>query len=262
VTFRKRVKRWLYGSCPGLAGRFPYFGVQVFFPPQSRSFHAACEQGIYEAEIVRLLQQLTRPESYLFDVGGNIGLMSVAVLQHCPRAVVVTFEPSPSSIPFLRRTISGSGLAARWRLVERALSDHAGELPFVVGSPADSLFEGFRSDARLPGARSISVPVSTLDAEWIALGRPDVSVIKIDVEGADGLVLDGGRELLDHCRPHVVLEWCAAYLDAFGTPVNELLVLARRHGYRVYSMPECVPVADERDLAVQMLTRTNFLLSP
>jgi FkbM family methyltransferase len=262
MSFRKRFKRWLYGSCPGFAGSFPYCGVEVFFPPGSNSFYAACEQGIYEADIARLLQRLARPGTHMFDVGGNIGLMAIPVLQHCPGCTVVSFEPSPSSLPYLRCTILGSGCADRWSLVERALADRAGELDFIVGAPEDSLYEGFRSSGRLADERVLKVPVSTLDEEWKRLGRPEVSVVKIDVEGAEGLVFEGGHELLDACRPHVILEWHAGYLRAFGRETEDLLGMAERHGYGIFTIPHGVPVADARALGVQTLTCSNFLLSP
>lgn len=262
MTLRKSLKRWLYGSCPGFAGSFPYFGVEVFFPPRSESFYAACEQGIYEADIARLLQKLARPSTHVFDVGANIGLMAIPVLQNCQDCSVVSFEPSPSSLPYLRRTVSGSGYADRWRLVEKALSDREGELDFAVCRPQDSLYEGFRSSGRLTGAQMVKVPVGTLDEEWKRLGRPDVSVIKVDVEGAESLVLQGGVELIHTCRPHLVVEWYADHLQAFSVPADDLLRIAQRHGYGIYSIPHIVPVSDARSLSAQMLMCWNFLLSP
>lgn len=262
MSFRKSFKRWLYGSCPGFAGSFPYFGAEVFFPPRSESFYAACKQGIYEADIVSLLQKLARPGTHVFDVGANIGLMALPVLQNCRDCSVVSFEPSPSSLPYLRRTVSGSGYADRWRLVEKALSDREGELDFAVGRPQDSLYEGFRSSGRLTRAQMVRVPVSTLDEEWKRLGRPEVSVIKMDVEGAEGLVLDGSLELIDTCRPHVVLEWHADYLKAFGREPEDLFRITESCGYGIFSIPHGVLVTDTRSLRVQMLTCSNYLICP
>jgi hypothetical protein len=91
MTLRQTIKYWLYGRCPGFAGSFPYFGTRVYFPPGSKSFLAACEQGIFEADNVRLLQGLVRPGSYFFDVGTNIGLMSAPVLHTAPDVRIVSF---------------------------------------------------------------------------------------------------------------------------------------------------------------------------
>jgi FkbM family methyltransferase len=262
MSFRKTFKRWLYGYCPGFSGRFPYFGIDVFFPPQSKSFFAACEQGIYEADVLMFLQKLARRGTYIFDVGANIGLMAIPVLKNCPDCTVISFEPSPSSLPYLRRTVFGSGFADRWIVVEKALADREGELDFTVGRPQDSLYEGFRSSGRLPDSRMVKVLVSTLNVEWARLGRPDVSIIKIDVEGAESLVLEGAADLLNTCRPYLVVEWYADHLKSFGVLAEELLNLAQRHKYRLHSIPNGVPVDDVPTLRAQMLVCWNFLLSP
>lgn len=262
MSIRKRLKRWLYGSCPGFAGSFPYFGFRIHFPPRSKSFVAACEQGIFEADIVRLLQKLATPGTHVFDVGGNIGLMAAPVLRACPTCTVVSFEPSPNSLPYLRRTIAESGCEGRWLLVGKGLSSKAGDLDFALGGPEDSLFEGFKSHDRISNARVVKVTVSTLDDEWERLGRPAVSVVKVDVEGAEGSVLEGGARLLAACRPFVIVEWYADFLKVFGTSSADLLRIASGNGYAVYSIPQGVPIADARTLSVQMLSTSNFLLAP
>src|SRR5437667_387294 len=105
---RKRLKYWFYGSFPGVAGSFPYYGTRVRFPKGSLGFRAACEQGIFEADNIRFLQTLVKPNTTYFDVGANIGLMAIPILRACPNCSVVSFDPSPNSLPYLKRTISES----------------------------------------------------------------------------------------------------------------------------------------------------------
>jgi FkbM family methyltransferase len=186
--------------------------------------------------------------------------MAIPVLRHCHSCRVVSFEPSPNSLSCLKQTVRDAGFGERWVVTEKALSDRPGELDFTVGSPEDALFEGFKSGDRIAGARTIPVQVSTLDAEWRALGRPPVSAVKIDVEGAEQQVLDGGRALLAEQRPAVLLEWHEAYLQRFATPVTALLDVARTYRYQIFTVPHGVPVADAAALRVQMMACQNFLL--
>src|SRR5207247_2348291 len=137
MSFRKVFKRWLYDSCPGFAGRFPYYGTRVYFPPGAAVLHVICQQGIFEPEIVQRLTRLARPSTTVFDVGANIGLMAVPVLYSCPTCRVVSFEPSPNSLPFLRRTASESAYNERWVVIGKGLSQRCGELDFAVGCPKD-----------------------------------------------------------------------------------------------------------------------------
>lgn len=257
---RRKLKYWLYNSMPGYAGRLPYHGTTVHFPPGAPVIRYVCENGSFEPEIIVWLQRFARPHSTVFDVGSNIGLMAIPVLASCPTTRVVSFEPSPNSLPFLKRTAAGSRYADRWTIVGKGLADQSGERDFHTGRADDALYEGFKSGTRVRDPRTLRVPVSRLDDEWRALGRPEVSVLKIDVEGAESLVLAGGEDLLRASRPAIVLEWHEAYLEPFGTPPESLIGFAREFGYRIYTIPSGVPIDDHLTLQVQMTVCSNFLL--
>jgi FkbM family methyltransferase len=262
MTFKRRIKYFLYNFVPGLAGRFPYHGSTVHFPTGAPIFREICQRGAFEPEIIDRLRQLAQPGTTIFDVGANIGLMAIPVLRGCDTCRVVSFEPSPNSLPYLQATARESRFADRWMVRGVALSSSPGELDFTIGRPEDALFEGFNSAARIANARVIKVTVSTLDHEWRALDRPRVSVVKIDVEGGEGGVLDGASELLAAERPALLIEWVEAYLSRFGTQPDSLLTLADRFGYQLFTIPAGVPVHDRAALRVQMLSCQNYLLVP
>ena len=261
MSLRHRAKYWLYSSVPGFAGRVPYYGTTVHFPPRAPLFRVMCENGGFEPEIIDRLVKLTRAGTTMFDIGANIGLMAIPVLRACASCRVVSFEPSPNSLSYLRHTVRDAGFGERWLLIDKALGEQKGDASFVIGRPEDALFEGFKS-AALRDARTITVPVSTLDEEWAALGSPDVSVVKIDVEGAEHQVLAGARALLTSKRPAIVLEWHEPYLERFGTPPERLSALAAAYRYRVFTIPQGIAVADAVALQVQMMSCQNFLLLP
>jgi FkbM family methyltransferase len=260
AALKRQLKYWLYNSVPGFAGRFPYYGTQVHFPPGAGIFRVVCSQGNFEGDIVSRMVRLARPNSTVFDVGANIGLMAIPVLQSCPTCRVVSVEPSPSSLPYLQRTVDGSAYGDRWTVIPRAMSNRPGEMDFAIGRSQDSLFEGFTAAGS--GERSIKVQVATLDDEWVRLGRPSVSLIKIDVEGAEGLVLDGAGLLLRSERPALLIEWHEDYLNRLGTPVGQVLERARDWRYRIFTIPGGVVVDDADSLRVQMFECSNFLLLP
>jgi FkbM family methyltransferase len=51
---------------------------------------------------------MAKPDTTVFDVGANIGLMAIPLLTHVPECRVISFEPSENSVPYLRKTIEGS----------------------------------------------------------------------------------------------------------------------------------------------------------
>lgn len=262
----QKVKRWLkfqaHQTLPWLRGRFGYFGTTVYFPPGSWSFAMACEQGIYEWENVKLLRTLMRPGVWMFDVGANIGLMAVPVLSGVPGCRVLSFEPSPNSAPWLRRTVGGSTFGERWRLVEKAASESVGHLEFSISPQEASYFDGLVNTKRVDGGTKVKVKTTTLDSEWQGLGCPKVAVIKIDVEGWETGVLKGAGELLRSQKPAVLLEWNAKNLEAAKVNPVSLLPLAESIGYQVFTPQEFMVIRNEPSLKLQMLRGETFLLYP
>ena len=260
----QKTKRWIkfqaHQILPWLRGRFGYFGTTVYFPPGSWSFAMACEQGIYEWENVQLLRTLMRPGTWMFDVGANIGLMAVPVLSGVPESRVVSFEPSPNSAPWLKKTVWGSHYGERWRMVEKAASESRGHLEFTLSPQQASYFDGLVNTQRVGGGKRVQVQTTTLDAEWRALGRPEVAVIKIDVEGWETSVLKGAEELLLCQKPAVLLEWNAKNLKAARVNPGSLLALTKSIGYQVFTPQEFMPIHDELALQMQMLRGETFLL--
>lgn len=262
MRLRKRLRYWLYGRCPGFAGSFPYYGARVHFPKGSMGFREACLQSTFEASNVRLLQHLVKPQTTYFDVGANIGLMAVPILHACPSCAVVSFDPSPNSLPYLRRTVAGSRFKDRWTVVPKALSDSPGRAEFCVASTALSMFDGLRDTHRVSVAGSVTVDVSTLDAEWERLGRPPVSVVKCDVEGNELAILDGAASLLAHDRPYVLTEWYEGNLRAYGRHPDDILGFCSRAGYRLFAVPGFIEVHSPMELHLHMTEEDTFLLAP
>lgn len=256
--WRTTLKRRVYGG----RGNFPYYGHTVFFPKDSLVFRMACMNDTYEKPMLSLLHDLAEPGTTIFDVGTNIGLMSVALLQVCPECRVVSFEPSPNSLKYLQKTYAASSQKARWTLVPKACGTEPGRATFHLAAEADAAYEGLRDTGRGSGAGTVEVEISTLDAEWRALGCPQVSVIKIDVEGAETMVLGGAAELIRACQPAILLEWNPANLVAYDVEADSLLVRAEAMGYQVFDGSNRAPVVSPRHLHLHLRRQEMFILLP
>lgn len=198
----------------------------------------------------------------MFDVGGNLGLMAIPILRNVPNCNVVSFEPSPNSLPSLRQTVAEADLGNRWQLVEKAVGRKPGSSTFSVSRPSDGLFDGLKSTGRVDEVGKTTVEVTTIDAEWEKLGCPAVSAIKIDVEGSELDVLAGATECLKSARPTILFEWNAVNLAAYDVEPSSLLQAARSFGYDLYALPSLVPVRSGSELKLQMIMTESFLLAP
>lgn len=262
MKLRKVAKRWLFGSCPGLAGSFRYFGTRVFFPRHSLIFQRACCEGIFEARLLRLIFSLSPPHTTYLDIGANIGLMSVPVLATLPDVSVLSIEPSPANLPWLEKTLQSSAFRARWGLVRKAASDHCGHEEFFSCSPSGGALDGLKDTGRGKEPVKVVVETTTVDQVWNEQGKPTVSCIKIDVEGAELSVLQGAWQCLTTHRPAIVLEWNAVNLSAYGCPPEALLGFARNNGYDVFGITPFCAITSPALLRLAMGTGENFLLLP
>jgi FkbM family methyltransferase len=97
----------------------------VFFPKNSYIFLTACDEGIYENEVLRHIQTAVNAGSWYFDVGANIGLPSVPVLRSCTYVNVLSCGPSPNSRPYLFKTWENCRWKSWWKIIEKAVGDRS-----------------------------------------------------------------------------------------------------------------------------------------
>lgn len=262
MNIRQKVKKWLYGNCPGFAGSFPYFKTKTYFPPNSLVFTLACEQGIYEADSLSLILSLVKEDTVYFDVGANIGMMSIPVLHNKQNVRVISIEPSPNTLPYLQKTAKKSVYRDRWVIVGKAVGETKGAIDFFVASPELGAFDGRNDTKRAGETRKVVVEMTTIDYEWELLGCPDVSLLKIDVEGAETSVIHGATNCIKSTKPYILIEWNIENLNANNCNPNTILELAKNANYEIYSVPNLVHVVSGTDLHLQMLNTENFLLAP
>ena len=146
------------------------------------------------------------------DVGANLGLSVLALAPLAARVLAV--EASPRTAAALRRTVAANGLEERVTVAAVALGAAAGELAFHDSE--HSAGSHLLSAETLGGQAlpTVTVPVETLDALVARHGLGRVGFIKIDVEGHETEVLDGGAATLARDRPTVFLEFNAWVLQA------------------------------------------------
>lgn len=142
---------------------------------------------------------LVRAPATIFDVGANQGQFAGAAAKWFPYARIVSFEPSPKVFPMLRKNTAA---LENIELVQSAMGDKAGELEFFENeySHASSALPVTATQTALRPetgrVKKIKVPVATLDGfasgqEWVG-----PILLKLDVQGYEKRVLEGGRSFL------------------------------------------------------------------
>jgi FkbM family methyltransferase len=173
-----------------------------------------------------LIREL-KPGNLFFDVGANGGFFSIlACTRVGAKGKVVGFEAHPEVVWEARQQLRLNH-CDNATVVAAAVSDRMGTMDFSDASNSFSrhLLTDEEKQQKLPAIR---VPTITLDAAAERYGAPDV--IKIDIEGAELLALQGGSRLLRQHRPTLLLEIHDAELSAV---IREVL---DHYGYQVFHM--------------------------
>jgi FkbM family methyltransferase len=184
----------------------------------------------YEPHVASHLSARLAPGMVFVDVGASIGFYSVLAGRLVgPQGAVVACEPGPQNHSVLRLNIVSNRLEDRTEIFPVAVSDKPGVLLYSAsgGNGAVAPYE----DNPVALATHDLVPATTLDT--VLGGRDRVDVVKIDVEGAEGLVLTGSRETLARHQPQLYFEFTPSSLSAVsGVEPEALLKSLEDIGYR------------------------------
>jgi FkbM family methyltransferase len=204
-------------------------GWKVLRHPGLRAVHDE------EREIDRLFDVVVRKDTNCIDVGAHIGSTLSAMVRRSPRGNHLAFEPLPRKAEWLRRKFPEADVLAV------ALADRTGTVSFEE----DRSQSGYSSIA--PEGGTLTVPCDRLDNVVDPARR--VGFLKIDVEGAELLVLHGARELLRRDRPVILFESGPGGAEKFGLTREQLFeFLTAEMGYSIYLIRDYLRGADPIDL--------------
>lgn len=257
MRIKGAIKHKLYNR----RGYFNYFGEKIFFPKNSLIFKLACEQGIYDYKLLKYIKYFLKEGTTFFDIGTNIGLISVPVLaaDNKSNIKVVSIEPTPFILECLQKTRENSNYKDAWTIIDRAVSDFNGEIDFFVDGEGDSAFNRVSTAA---DKSKVRVKCDTLDDIWIRLNSPAVSVIKIDIEGYDFFALKGGSRCIRKNRPVIFIEWYEEYISKFGLTHESLLTLCREYSYNILCINSLLKISSVNEMKLHQQFESNFILIP
>lgn len=165
-----------------------------------------------DARIQQVLMRVLKPASSCVDVGCHYGSMLDRFCRLAPGGRHVAFEVVPRKARFLRRTFPEVDVR------QLALSDCTGQACFFVQCHAS----GFSSLARPAGHDVEEIQVETARLDDVLPADRCFDFLKLDVEGAELLVLRGARATLARHRPLVLFECGPGGPNAFGYQPGDL----------------------------------------
>lgn len=163
--------------------------------------------GTYEPELQSALRELIPASAVIFDIGANIGYVSLLLAKAAGETgKVFAFEALPSNVEQLRRNLALNGMDAQVTVIASAVTQAPGPVRFLVhasggmGKAAGSAGrdDQYQSEATVPGI--------SLDEFVFGHGNPPPQVVKMDIEGGEVMALPGMRRVLTEARPLMLME--------------------------------------------------------
>jgi FkbM family methyltransferase len=194
----------------------------------------ACFTGLYEPPVTRVFQRHVAEGGTVIDAGANWGYFAlVAGAAVGPRGRVVALEPDPRQHARLQRNLDLNAFP-HVQALPSAAAARAGEMR-LTGYTDGHDNRGTSSIVRGDAPESAFV-VPTITLDEIA-GTAVIDIVKIDVEGAEDLVLAGMRDGLSSRRyKAILLELHPALLRERGTDPMTCIRLLLDHGYRGWTI--------------------------
>jgi len=188
--------------------------------------------GNSEPETFQFLVRFLRRGMVFWDVGAHIGEFSLLASQQVGETGKVdAFEPHPRLGDLIYRTIAANRLA-NVKVHSMAVTDQSGAVQFLLDpEPSTSHIWTSADQANTP---VIDVPTVPMDDFHFSCDYSP-NLIKVDVEGAEKLVLQGSQSLLQlspEAAPVWIMEFAPANCVRYHYHPQELLDEFVCHGYR------------------------------
>lgn len=230
----------------------------------------AWSTGEYEPDLMALARRLVPADGIVLDVGANIGFFACAIGRRAAEvgARVHCFEPVSSNRARLERNVRLNRLGLTVSVHPLALGDRSGTLVMrrmPAGEASNAVGENMFSEWDRGTVDRESWPaeetrVVRLDDWGRDLRRCDL--VKIDVEGADLLVLRGAADTLTRHRPVVLAELNPYWMRQIGQGLDDARSLAREIDYAVLRLQSGRWIPLEEDHRDGDLDATAYLLFP
>ena len=192
------------------------------------SRHRSFVSGSWEPTVVNAIAKVVQPGTCAVDVGAHIGFYTLLLAKLVgSHGKVFAFEPLPWNFAALSENVQINN-CAQVELINKALLDHACELQANVpdGEP-------------LPGSVSFSTPDEKKHVRAAAVSLDDflcpseqpVQFMKIDVEGAESLVLQGACKTIEENHPAMMIE--VHHFDGSQPDDSPVIGQLQRWGYKI-----------------------------
>jgi len=184
------------------------------------------------------IDSLKENETFI-DIGANIGLYTLPAALKLNKGKVYAFEPGSINYTILKQHIIMNELV-NVEALNFLVGDENITVNFFEDNNSVSPMNSIVMIEKLSSYKSTMKKQVSLDSYFDGKDiNPDI--IKIDVEGAELLVLEGARKLILKSKPKIYLSTHPSRIEELGQSIAQLLNIIRKMNYNIYDVNMNVP---------------------
>jgi len=181
-------------------------------------------------------------ELTIFDIGAYVGDIALKYNQLFPRSTIFCFEPFPDSYSKLEKNTSSFKNIIT---INKGLSEHEGYSEFQINSsaPTNSIFKTDKlSELRwgkglLETIDTIEVEMTTIDSFVKTESIDKIDILKMDVQGAEYMVLNGAKNTLKKGIVNMIYTEIILVPTYEGQiPFEETIKLIKSYGFELFNL--------------------------
>ncbi len=230
--------------------------------PKNEVFRSIFVRGIYDPNLVVMINTLLPNGGVFLDIGSNMGycslLMSKAVGED---GRILAVEPSERDFLRLVDNVNLNRLdnVSVYRL---AISDKIGKTNISIATEERSALNTLGTEFSNRGIEKVKteeVDVTTLDAFVEEEDLDRVDVIKMDIEGSESKALNGAIDTIEKYRPALIIGVNENSLKANGSSIEEIEKILRDLRYKIYYLEE-TPVFSLKEITDLREVKGNIVV--
>jgi FkbM family methyltransferase len=185
--------------------------------------------GQFETDVTKFFVESLKSDSRCLDIGANFGFYTCLMGRFCPNGKVIGVEPAHTVYQLLRDNILINGLNGHCGATQAAVAESAGRLTLnrrilrsantSIVEPSEALME-YHGETAFERFEVKSITVDDLLVQF----DNRIDFIKIDVEGAEPLVLRGAANTISaNPQLNIIMEWSPDQIRDAGFDINEFI---------------------------------------
>lgn len=182
--------------------------VPILVSPDAQLKYLKLGNQAFDRDLIDLAIKHIKPGDVVWDIGANVGVFTFAASTLSKTGAVLSVEADSWLTDIIRRTAQFDEYSqSSISVLSAAIANENSVATFLIAQRgrASNALQSAKGRSQMGGARqSIVVPTLTLDRLLDTFLAPDF--VKIDIEGAELMALEGASKLISDSRPKFYIE--------------------------------------------------------